>query len=101
MSGGSLDYAQYKVDDIAEAVARRAETPLHRAFAAHLLLVGQALHDLEWVWSGDKSCGDEVAAIQAVIGPNAELKQAVADAEKALSELQQAILAAKETPDAK
>ena len=36
MSGGSLDYACYKIDDIEGAIRAKARTPLHRAFADHL-----------------------------------------------------------------
>ena len=42
MSGGSLDYAYEKVNDAADAVRRRAETSLHRAFAKHLDRVSAA-----------------------------------------------------------
>jgi hypothetical protein len=87
MSGGALDYAFHGIDNLAYDVARRAETPLHRAFAAHLKKVAEAAHDLEWVWSADKSPGDEVAAIEAVLSPTAVLEQCIADAEKARDEL--------------
>lgn len=89
MSGGSLDYAQYKLDEIAEMVAARATTALHRAFAAHLVAVGKALHDLEWVWSCDYGPGDEVEAIRAVVAPSAELDCATAHALAAAAELRE------------
>lgn len=68
MSGGSLDYAQYKLDDIAEMVAVRSRTPLHKAFVKHLRLVGEALHEFEWMASGDTGPGDEVTAIEKILG---------------------------------
>lgn len=71
MSGGSLDYACYKMDSIIEQIEREAPyrgmTVLHKAFVAHLKKVSKALHDLEWVYSADYGPGDEEAAIKACI----------------------------------
>jgi hypothetical protein len=91
MSGGALDYACYRVRDMADAVEAQATTALHRAFADHLRKVETALHDLEWVWSGDTSPGDEVGAIQAVISSDAVLARALRDAVVARDELSAAI----------
>lgn len=71
MSGGSLDYVYYKVEEAASEVSRRAETPLQKAFAKHLESVAKALHDLEWMWSGDTSEGSEVKAIKECLGKQA------------------------------
>lgn len=57
------------VRDAAMAVGERATTPEQIAFARHLEKVAVALHDLEWVWSGDKSEGEEVTAIQQCVSP--------------------------------
>jgi hypothetical protein len=70
MSGGSLDYIYYRVEDVAETIKDRAETPLQKAFAEHLLKVAKALHDVEWVFSGDYGEGDDAEAIKAVLGPD-------------------------------
>jgi hypothetical protein len=94
MSGGSLDYVYRRVDDAIEAIEARATTAQQRAFAAHLRLVSKALHDLEWVWSADKSPGDEEAAIAAVVTPAAVLAEAVAQARKAQQELTEALVLA-------
>lgn len=71
MSGGSLDYACYKMDSIIEQIEREAPyrgmTVLHKAFVAHLKKVSKALHDLEWVYSADYGPGDEEAAIKSCI----------------------------------
>jgi hypothetical protein len=71
MSGGSLDYACYKMDSIIEEIEREAPcrgmTVLHKAFVAHLKKVSKALHDLEWVYSADYGPGDEEEAIKACI----------------------------------
>ena len=66
MSGGSLDYVYRKVADAAQTILSRPRNPLHLAFARHLIKVSKALHDLEWVYSGDYSEPDEEEAIRAV-----------------------------------
>lgn len=91
MSGGALDYGQYKLDTIADEIDLRARTPLERAFAAHLRKVGIAVHDLEWVWSGDTSLGSEEAAIRAVVSPADVLETATKSAEVALADLTAAL----------
>lgn len=64
MSGGSMNYLYSKVLHCADF---ECDTPERRAFAAHLKLVAQALHDIEWVDSGDYGPGDENAAIRACL----------------------------------
>lgn len=66
MSGGSMDYLYSKVLHCANFPL---DTPERIAFAAHLKLVAQALHDIEWVDSGDYGPGDENAAIRACLNP--------------------------------
>lgn len=95
MSGGSLEYIYNRVGDAAESISNRSDSPLHRAFAVHLHKVATALHELEWVFSFDKSPGDEDAAIRACLPADAELRQAIADAEKARDELVRVIEDAK------
>ena len=86
MSGGSLDYVYRFVRDAADSI--RADCcrvpddvdghpmdPNRKrrllAFASHLELVASALHDVEWVMSGDTSPGDELAAIDAALSHGA------------------------------
>ena len=88
MSGGSLDYVCYKVDDAIDTIEKRATTVLQIAFAAHLKDVSKALHDLEWVYSGDYSEGQEVESLRKVINKEMELKAATNDARIALKQLQ-------------
>lgn len=64
MSGGSMNYLYSKVLHCADFPL---DTPERIAFAAHLKLVAQALHDIEWVDSGDYGPGDENAAIRACL----------------------------------
>ena len=93
MSGGSLDYVFYKLDDAVDSIEKRATTVLQKAFAAHLRDVSKALHDLEWVYSCDYSDGDEVEAIRKVVNKEMELEAATNDAKIALKQLQDALSA--------
>ena len=105
MSGGSWNYVYRLVQDAAANMAddrsdHHGTGTLRRAFAKHLTLVAEALHDIEWVDSFDDSPGDEVKAIRAALGPAADalvLAQAVQDAERVLAALQTALAAAKVT----
>jgi len=72
----------------------RAKRVEHRAFAAHLRKVSKALHDLEWVWSGDYGEGDEIPAIMACITKTDALdaaaesiRSAIADGQRLLEEV--------------
>ena len=57
MSGGSYDYVGYRIKDIQ---LRGVETNRRRmAFQLLLKLVGEAMHDIEWVDSCDYGPGDE------------------------------------------
>lgn len=67
MSGGSLDYLYHKVEDVAIKLQNKENTPLQRAFGLHLIKVAKALHDVEWVMSGDYSDGDDEKAIKEVL----------------------------------
>lgn len=91
MSGGSLDYAYEKVNDAADAVRRRAETSLHRAFAKHLDKVSAALRALEWMLSGGTSEGSEIEAIKACLPKGAVLKSCTEEAREALANLKAAL----------
>ena len=83
MSGGSMEYLYSRVQ-----TAHFAEdTPLRKAFRRHLILVAEALHDIEWVDSGDYGPGDEDAAIRACLAPGVELAAATQDARDALAAL--------------
>ena len=66
-------------------------TPERRAFARHVLLVAKALHDIEWVDSGDYGPGDDTDAIRACIGPAALLASVIEDAKEAHKALTAAI----------
>ena len=74
MSGGSLDYVYHKVEDVANRLQEKGNTPLQRAFGVHLSKVAKALHDVEWVMSGDYSNGDDEKAIKDVLGKDSNVK---------------------------
>lgn len=84
MSGGSMNYVYSRL----ECDATFSEnTPERRAFAKHLKLVIKALHDIEWVDSGDYGPGDDSEAIRACLAPGAVLDAAVEAAHAARKEL--------------
>ena len=88
MSGGSLDYVCYRLDDAIDTIERRATTTLHKAFSSHLRDISKALHDLEWVFSGDYCEGQEVESLHKVVNKEMELEAATNDARTALKQLQ-------------
>ena len=98
MSGGALDYVYSSVEDAAVEIGRNA-SPLHYAFAHHLNKVVKALHDIEWVMSGDYEPGDEIESMRAVLNDSDELLAAIELAEKSLENLQTAIKKAKDDVD--
>lgn len=95
MSGGSLNYVSYRVEEAAQEVMRQCDSALHRAFANHLMKVAKALHEVEWVMSGDTLEGSDIEAIEAVITKQHVLTQAIADAEAAYSRLSTALAEAR------
>jgi hypothetical protein len=85
MSGGSMNYIYSKLEYEANF---RQDTPERRAFAKHLELVIKALHDIEWVDSGDYRPGDENAAIRACLGDAVMLAAVLEMATEAVATLQ-------------
>lgn len=67
MSGGSMDYFYSQVESEARELSI-SRNPLRRAFGKHLMNVSKALHDIEWVDSGDYGDGDEEEIIKKVLG---------------------------------
>lgn len=61
MSGGAYDYVCFKISEI--TIRGTHENKKRMAFQKLLTLVGEAMHDIEWVDSGDKKEGSEDAAI--------------------------------------
>lgn len=63
MSGGSYDYVYNRIQEIE---LRNKDNPRRATFQKLLYLVAEAMHDIEWVDSGDCSPGDENKSIDAV-----------------------------------
>jgi hypothetical protein len=85
MSGGSMDYLYSKVED----ASFRTHTPERKAFAAHLVKVANALHDIEWVDSNDYGEGDENKAIRACLPDGATLQAAIDTAHESMKALRE------------
>jgi len=64
MSGGHYDYIYHKINDI--TLENVATNPKRKAFQDLLRLVAIAMHDIEWVDSGDYGEGDDSEAIDNV-----------------------------------
>ena len=84
MSGGSMNYLYSKLVWEADF---ETDTPEREAFAEHLKLVAKALHDIEWVDSGDYGPGAENAAIRACLAGGVKMRAAAEEARRALSDL--------------
>ena len=74
MSGGSWDYFCHKCADVASQLENEA-CPLRRAFGAHMQLVAEAMHDIEWVDSSDMGKGDDLESMRNVLGDDADIKE--------------------------
>lgn len=77
MSGGAWDYFYRGLDDVVDRL-ETCKDPLRRALGEALRPFIAALHDIEWVDSGDYGRGREHDAIRAALGEGAE-ERAVAD----------------------
>ena len=84
MSGGSMNYLYSKIEYDATFATH---TPERLAFKVHLAKVAKALHDIEWVDSGDKGPGDENAAIRACLQADAVLWALVEQAKDVIAAL--------------
>lgn len=84
MSGGSMNYLYSKL--LYDATFH-TNTPERKAFREHLHKVANALHDIEWVDSGDSGPGDENAAIRACLQPDSVLGALVEQAKDVMAAL--------------
>ena len=68
MSGGAYDYCYQHAEDFARQLTEQGPSvnPRRAAFAELLKLTATAMHDIEWVDSGDYSEGQEFEAIDKV-----------------------------------
>ena len=89
-----MGYASFNLREAINSM--RKHTLERRTFARHLEKVAEALYEVEWVDSGDKSDGDEMEAIMKCIGGGDILAVALEEAEAAVRELEERVRAAKE-----
>ena len=66
MSGGSYDYICFRIKDLESEIRHQDTDPRRASFAKLMGLVGDAMHDIEWVDSCDYGKGDEHVAIDKV-----------------------------------
>lgn len=95
MSGGTYEYAYSTVDNFMHAM--KQNTPERRAFADLLGDVIEAMHDIEWVDSGDYRPGDENAAIERCLSKEILIEQVIADAREAAAALTTALASIPDT----
>lgn len=62
MSGGAYQYVHFQIENIE---LQEKSDPRRMAFQKLLKLIAEAMHDIEWVDSGDMGAGDEHKAIDA------------------------------------
>jgi hypothetical protein len=96
MSGGSWDYVSSRFREVGERLVIDSEAN-RRALGSLVLKVAEALHEIEWVDSGDCMPGKENAAINEALGANADaliLAEAVAEAKACWEKLAEAIVQA-------
>lgn len=96
MSGGSWDYVYEKFESIGTAL-NGSKDPKRRALGKKIILIAKALHDIEWVDSGDYAEGREYEAIDKVVSKTDLLEEAIFNGEAVLKELQEALTAARKT----
>jgi hypothetical protein len=89
MSGGSLNYIYLKLESEIHNI--EDTSPEVKAFKSHLVKVVKALHDIEWVQSGDYSEGQELESIRACISNIDIIDNHIKEAEKIIEELQDLI----------
>ena len=97
MSGGSWDYVSGPIDGAADKLLKQ-KCPYRKALGRLLKPIAEALHDIEWVDSYNKSHPDEMPAIKRALGANAvglALAEVVKDAEAVGAMLRDLIITAK------
>jgi hypothetical protein len=94
VSGGSWDYFYSRLEDVAGRLIDSQQAD-RRALGRMLMKASEALHDIEWVDSGDYGPGDDKATIAAALGgPRAaaalELQELIAEGQRIAGEIDSA-----------
>lgn len=84
MSGGSMNYLYSTVEMNLDF---ELNTPERVAFYKHMQKIIKALHDIEWVDSGDYGEGDDLEAIMDCIDKKDVLYSVVEDAKETIEAL--------------
>ena len=74
MSGGSWSYIGRQLRPVSDRL-RLENSPLRRVLGRHMELVAEAMHQIEWVDSGDNSSPADTNAIKAVFDDLAATKE--------------------------
>lgn len=90
MSGGSWEYLGFRIMEAANRLLDE-KCKTRKAFGKHMLLIAEAIHDIEWVDSGDKGRGDDIDSIMKCITPQEVLNCRIEDAKNTITELQNVI----------
>ncbi len=93
MSGGSWEYFYNRLEDVADRLMLEPQGN-RKALGRQLKLAAKALHDIEWVDSGDCSDGDEDKAIEAALGKDSKaliLHEKISEAIRVREELDESI----------
>jgi len=96
MSGGSYDYLYRKMEEAALRLLSKDQPLYRQAFGDLLIRCSNAMHEIEWVDSNDKSEGDDEEAIMNCITHNDILDFSIEIAMGIIEELEELIEKAKE-----
>lgn len=91
MSGGSYDYLCWKMDEAARQLQHKGQPAYRIAFGNLMRLCAKAMHDVEWVDSGDMGRGDDKESVMKCISHTDVLKVTVEEAKKIKEELEKLI----------
>ena len=90
MSGGSWSYIGRQLRPVSDRLKGEL-SPLRRALGKHMELVAEAMHQIEWVDSGDSSSPADTNAIKAVfedLAATKELEEILIETIEALKRLE-------------
>lgn len=96
MSGGALDYAYMRVQDVIQQIP--SDTLERRTFKAHLMNVAAALKAIEWNMSGDGD-DDENKLILNCVSRRLVFDTQIEEGKRVLLDLHQLLLAAQTERD--
>lgn len=69
MSGGSLDYFCWKIENIARKLPRETQNKHFLSIIPHLEKLAIVMHDIEWAIDGDIADDDAIKSIKEFLSP--------------------------------